>query len=238
MLVKNLKSIIKKTIYKVVPPPVVSASYSQAGEDAVLRFLFAERRMDRISYLDVGTNLPDLGNNTYLFYLAGGRGVCVEADKTLIPKIAKTRPGDTVLNFGVSTGEASEAEFYIFDLNGISTFDKAEAEKRVASGKHRITEITRVKLVNINSILHDYFSKYPDLLSLDIEGIDLPVLQTLDFEKYPIPVVCVETCEYSENHIHPKDTAVATFMFSRDYEIYADTCINTIFVQKAWFHTK
>jgi FkbM family methyltransferase len=230
-----LKGLVKKGIYALVPPPRVPASYSQAGEDAVLRFLFAEKKHERISYLDVGTNAADTGNNTYLFYCSGSNGVCVEADKTLVPHIAQVRPRDTILNVGVSPDEGGEAEFYVFDHKGINTFDKSEANKRAASGHFRLVEVAKVRLVNINSILREQFVRCPDLLSLDIEGLDLPVLKSLDFEKYPIPVICAETCAYSENHIRPKDTAIADFLRSKGYEIYADTHINTIFVRSAWF---
>jgi FkbM family methyltransferase len=231
-----LKHLIRRATYAVIPPPQVPASYSQAGEDAVLRFLFGDKGLRHISYLDVGTNIPDFTNNTYLFYLSGSSGVCVEADRTLIPHIQKVRPRDTVLNVGVSTDEATNGDFYIFDIKGISTFDKAEAEQRAASGHFKLREIVKVKLMDINSILHENFARRPDLLSIDIEGLDLAVLKTLDFERYRIPVVCVETCRYSENHVRPKDPAIGEFLGTKGYEVYADTYINTIFVDKAWFY--
>jgi FkbM family methyltransferase len=235
-MLTTLKRIIKKVVYSIVPPPYVPVSYSQAGEDAVLRFLFTDKDMQRISYLDIGTNVPDSGNNTYLFSRNGSRGVCVEADRTLVPKIAKLRPGDKILNMGVSTAGDDAADFYIFDASGMNTFDKDEASKRAASGKYTLTDTVKVELVDINSLVRTNFERYPDLLSIDIEGLDLDVLKTLDFESFPIPVVCVETCLYSENHVRPKNAAIATFMRSKGYEVYADTYINTIFVRKAWFY--
>ena len=118
----------------------------------------------------------------------------------------------------------------------MNTFNKKEAEQRVASGKFKIINTVKVPLTNINSIIKENFSSFPDLLSIDIEGLDLDVLKTLDYRKYPIPVICVETCTYSENHIHPKDKSIAEFMESKGYEVYADTYINTIFVNKEWFY--
>ena len=231
-----LKRAIKTIVYSIVPPPYVPASYSQAGEAAVLRFLFADKQMQKIAYLDLGTNAPDFGNNTYLFYRSGSRGVCVEADKTLIPTIEKIRPGDKILNVGISTTGQSVADFYIFDVKGISTFDRAEADKRAASGKYKLTETVKVNLVDINTMIRTNFDRYPDLLSIDIEGLDLAVLRSLDFETYPIPVVCAETCSYSENHVRPKNVGIAELMRSKGYEVYADTYINTIFVRRTWFY--
>jgi FkbM family methyltransferase len=232
----TIKRMIRNAVYRVVPPPYVPPSYSQAGEDAVLRFLFADRRMRSISYLDIGTNAPDFGNNTYLFYRSGSRGVCVEADRTLIPAIEQVRPEDKILNVGVSADGRDTAVLYVFDVNGMNTFDKDEADRRAASGKYKVTDRITVKLVEINSLIRENFATWPDLLSIDIEGLDLAVLKSLDFDKYPIPVVCVETCRYSENHIRPKEPAITTLMTSKGYEVYADTYINTIFVRTAWFH--
>jgi len=211
-------------------------SFSQAGEDAVLYFLFKDKKINKITYLDIGTNIPDTDNNTYLFYFHGSRGVCVEADRTLIPAIKKLRSEDKVLNVGVSISELQEGDFYIFNSKVLNTFDKEEAQKRVASGKYRITEVYKVPLLNINCIIKDNFIKFPDLLSIDIEGLDLDVLKTLDYEQFPIPVICVETCKYSETHIRPKDHFIAEFLSTMGYEIYADTYINTIFINKKWFY--
>lgn len=235
-MMSRIKQAIKKIVYSIIPPPYIPPSYSQAGEDAILRFLFADKKMQKISYLEIGTNIPDIGNNTYLFYKKGSRGVCVEADKMLIPRIEKMRPGDKILNTGVAVGTDKEAEFYIFDCLGISTFDKEEAERRVAYGTYKIIETITVPLININTLIEKNFDNYPDLLSIDIEGLDFQVLKSLNYEKYPLPVVCVETCTYSENHIRPKDHSIAEFMISKGYEIYADTYINTIFVNKNWFY--
>lgn len=232
-------SLIRRAFSKVIRPmlsPVSLRSYSQAGEDAIIRFLFNDKNITNISYLDIGTNIPDITNNTYLFYLSGSSGVCIEADKSLIAQIKKVRPRDKVLNIGVAAYNQTEADFYIFNY-GMNTFDKIEAELRSKSGKYKILETVRVKLIDINTIISENFEKRPDFLSLDIEGLDLSVIKALDFNLYPIPVICVETCMYSETHIRPKDLSIIEFMSTKGYEVYADTYINTIFVNKSWFYS-
>ena len=233
-----IKRILRKIVNTVFGKPIlIFNSYSQAGEDAVLSFLFADKKKEYISYLDIGTNTPDSGNNTYLLYTKGSRGVCVEADKTLIPIIQKVRPKDKIIHAGVAVSDLKEADFYIFDEKGLNTFDKNEADKRATFDTFKIKEVVKVPLVSINQIIKENFITYPDFLSLDIEGLDLDVLKSLDFEKYPIPVICAETCMYSENHIRPKDSSIEAFILSKGYEVYADTYINTIFVNKNWFYT-
>lgn len=231
--------ILRKCKRSIFPKPIIKKefnTYSQAGEDAVLSFLFADKKIGSISYLDIGTNMPDEFNNTYLFYKRGNRGVCVEADSSLIPHIQKIRPGDKIIHAGVAVSDLSEADFYKFNISGWNTFNKEEAKKREASGAFKVTKVVKVPLMHINQILKDNFAIYPDLLSLDIEGLDLDVLKSLDFDQFPIPVICVETCIFSENHIRPKDFSIVEFINSQGYEVYADTYINTIFVNKNWFY--
>jgi glycosyltransferase involved in cell wall biosynthesis len=249
----NIKKLIKKGIkcmlpYGVVkllkavhaPPPLEknNVTYSQVGEDAIISFLLALYGKKQIKYLDIGTNDPVKFNNTYKFYLAGSYGVCVEANVAFIPSIKKMRPKDTIINVGVSTSGNCMADFYMFDsdASGLNTLDKENAEWIDSQGVHKIERVTKIPLITINDLIKNNFSTYPDFLSIDIEGLDLAVLKTLDFTAYPIPIVCVETCGYSANHIHQKDRMVIDFMLTKNYEIYADTRINTIFVNKDWFY--
>ncbi len=231
----KIKRAISKLAYKIFPLPS-STSFSQAGEDAIVDFLFFDYGITHPTYLDVGTNFPDKYNNTFRFYQRGCTGVCVEADSTLIPAIKKKRSRDKVIHAGVSVTEMTQADFYIFNHKGINTFSKTEAEQRAKSPENKILKIAKVDLVSINQIIADHFDTHPHFLSLDIEGLDLQVLQSLNFNKYPIPVLCVETCTFSNNHIRPKDASVANYLGTVGYEVYADTYINTIFVNKNWFY--
>jgi FkbM family methyltransferase len=213
----------------------VSNTYSQAGEDTIVLSLFKSVGLEKPTYLDIGVYYPDQCSNTHLFYKYGSRGVCVEADKSLIPLIKELRPEDMILNVGIGIDEIREADFYVFNDKGLSTFDKKEAEFRESLGTVKILEINKVPLRNINSVIREYFNSYPDFLSLDIEGLDLEVLKTLDFKAYPIPAIFVETCTYSESHLKPKNAAIFNFMMSVGYFVYADTYINTLFVNERWF---
>jgi FkbM family methyltransferase len=232
---------IKKTILKIAHPIIphlyCRKSYSQAGEDVVIDYLLQSTYINKPTYLDVGSNHPVLGNNTYFFYKKGGKGVLVEPDETIIPLIRKIRPRDKFLNIGVGLSNQKESDFYIFEISGLSTFSKEEAVYRGTQGNYKIIKVSKVQLKLINEIIAENFDSFPDFLSIDIEGLDLAVLKTLDFIKYPIPIICAETCTYSENHIKPKDNTIVDFMISKGYFVYADTYVNTIFVNSKWFNS-
>jgi FkbM family methyltransferase len=237
-MLNYLKSQIRRIVFRIFKPPVVyiKDTFSQAGEDRIIKFLFDDKKVQCPSYLDIGTNEPDTINNTYLFYLTGSIGVCIEADVTLIKKIKEVRPKDKILNIGVGSKEEKEMDFYIFDHSPLNTFDRSEALSRQNHGTYKIVNVAKVNIESINKIIRDNFEMYPDFLSIDIEGLDLETLKTVNFNDYPIPVICVETCGYSENHIRPKNDQIIQFMLSKDYFVYGDTYINTIFVNRIWFY--
>jgi FkbM family methyltransferase len=214
----------------------IPRSYSQAGEDAIIRFLIETIQLKNFTYLDIGTNQPNYCNNTYLFYLEGKKGVCIEPDPYMFRHIQRIRPDDTCLNVAIGLDNVEEIDFYLFDEPSLSTLSKEEASIRESYGNHKIKEVLKIPLVKLHTIFEKYFNnKAPHFVSLDAEGVDLAILQSLDFEKYRPFIFCVETCQYSENHIKPKVNDVIDFMLSKNYFIYADTYINTIFVAKEQF---
>lgn len=213
----------------------VHRHYTPTGEDVILRHLFDSVGIARPDYLDIGANDPVNGNNTYVFYRDGSSGVCVEAHPELAREIATIRRRDVCLNAAVGVGEAGHVDIYIFDVAGLSTIDPEEAAQREALGTYRVVRTVSVPLRTINDVIAAHFATYPALLSLDIEGMDYAVLRSLDDERFPIPVICVETVVYGESHIREKDRAIGELLESRGYFLYADTFINSIFVRDAWY---
>ncbi len=242
MIVKKIKQLGKealsifgeKNFYKEY------LSFAQAGEDKVVEFLFLSMGKQGISYLEIGTNHPVHFNNTYLFYHKGSRGVCVEPNPTLIPAIKKFRPEDVCLNVGV-TGEKSEGlTFYIFDdadeAKGLSTFSKREVDHIESTTSIRVATTQKIAVITINEILNNHFSsKAPDFISIDVEGLDLEILQSIDFNTCRPIAICVETVNFTMNHKKLKQTDIIDFMRSNNYFVYADTGINSIFVDNAHF---
>jgi FkbM family methyltransferase len=212
-----------------------SVSFSQSGEDLIIRFIFNALRITEPTYLDIGAYHPIHFSNTYLFYKNGSCGVCVEPDPQLIAAFRRRRPWDICINIGIGVGQKTTADFYILSSKTLNTFSKSEAEKYAGYGQ-LIEKVIPIPLATINEILNNYFSeKAPNFISLDIEGLDLEVIKTLDFSKYRPEVFCIETLTYTEDKTEEKVSQIVDYMKSKDYFVYADTYINTIFVDRtAW----
>jgi FkbM family methyltransferase len=215
--------------------PINYRSYSQAGEDRILYHLFNTMGVTHPSYLDIGANLPIEGSNTYFFYETGSNGVCIEADPSLFENLSRIRKNDKCLNIGITYDDRKEADFYVFPIPALNTLSKEEADFREKNGSFKVQKVIKIPLKTINEIIEENFDKAPDLISIDVEGIDLEVLKSLDFNKYRPLVICAETITYSENRTERKITEILDFITSKGYFIYADTHINTIFVDEERF---
>ena len=211
----------------------IERSYAQSGEDKILRHLFNSRNKDTITYLDVGTNHPVMSNNTYLFYRTGSSGVCIEPNPLFASMIRKQRPRDICLNVGLGEEEASETDFFVMSAHTLSTFAKHEAEDLARNGKYEIEKVIKIGLVNINSVIGKYFSQSPDLVSLDVEGWNEEVVRSFDFTMSRPFCFCVETLTFADDGTGKKIEEIFEIFGDNGYEVYADTHINTIFIDKS-----
>ncbi len=219
--------------------PHMRRSYSQSGEDIIISDLFHRLQISNPAYLDIGANAPISLSNTYRFYTRGSRGVCVEPNPELYKKLKNKRPGDVCLNAGISFDDKREADFYLFPekYNGLNTFSKEEADfwehtGNDLIGKHRVERVIRMPLIDINEVIGKYFSLHPNFISIDVEGLDLEIAKTIDFDKYKPEVFCLETLGFIAGNKEIKKKEIVDFFIDKGYFIYADTYINTIFCRK------
>lgn len=206
-------------------------SYAQQGEDLVLWHMVAEvLKRNPASYLDVGAHHPVVSNNTYLFYERGYRGVLVEPNPALHDALAAERPQDTLLRAGIGTGGETEADYYIISGDGqLNTFSKQAADEVGArtAGRNTVERVVRVPLLDINSVIHRHFGRAPNLLSIDTEGFELPILKSLDFARFRPEVVCVDVLEFGTGRVR---NAVIELMLEKDYSIRGATFVNAVFI--------
>ena len=213
------------------PPPNARLSFSQQGEDLVLYSLLHEyMRLERPTYLDLGAGDPVLSNNTYLLYCTGSRGVLVEPNPVFDDLLAATRPGDIVVRAGVGVTDAAAADYYVIrGQPALNTFSLGQVEMHRRGAGHDVVEkVLKMPLIGINRIIREHMGRPPDLLSIDIEGMDLAVLRTLDYQHLRPGVIIVETIQGTG-----VNTDIVGLLTGKGYVIRGGSFINTIFVDPA-----
>lgn len=230
---KTIKKIININSW-IASLPYKKSSFSQCGEDILIGHIFLLRNIKKPSYLDIGANHPFFLNNTFLFYRRGSKGINVEANSLLIKSFNRHRPNDINLDVGIGHGNGT-LDFFIFTDNTLSTFSKEEAEHLKGSG-HTISKIEKVRIRSLNQIITDTCGGvFPDLLTIDVEGQDFEILKSTDFSKSKPKVICAETSEFSNTGAGAKRTDYIQYILGLGYSLYADTYLNSIFVENGFW---
>lgn len=164
--------------------------YSQFGEDAILRELL--RKKSAGIFVDVGCFHPTKFSNTYWLYKRGWRGINIDMEPQKIALFNLVRPHDVNIVAAVSN---TPMEMVIqknkdYDLGASLVSDQSQEGERITT--RLLTEI----------IDETIFKDRPvDLLTVDAEGMDLEVLQSLDFARYKPALVIVEQIDASVEEI-------------------------------------
>ena len=165
-------------------------SYSQCGEDLILKTLFGKNKRQGV-YADIGCNNPIQKSNTFKLYLKGWSGICADGNATLIKSFSKIRKRDICLNEIVSD-DCREMIFYQDDINHeLSSVDTLQGNELKATYKS-LKEI-RTQSTTLAAIFDRHLGgRKIDLLCVDVEHHDLEVLKGNDFDRYRPEIICVE----------------------------------------------
>ncbi|MGF7038464.1 FkbM family methyltransferase [Mucilaginibacter lappiensis] len=207
-------------------------SYSQSGEDLIIRFIFDQLQIKNPTYIDIGAHHPFYLSNTALFYESGSRGINIEPDPLLFTLFLKYRKKDINLNIGIGERQG-EADFYIISTPTLNTFSKKEAENYNNEGDYSITQVIKTPVNSVENIISENNNGlFPQLLNLDAEGIDELIVRSIDYtQNFPL-VMCIETISFSTSGNGIQNTSLIDFVISKGYIHYANTYINSIFVRK------
>ena len=205
-------------------------SYSQCGEDAIVDYIFKLREVARPSYIDIGAFHPFYLSNTALFHLRGSRGVNIEPNPAQFVMFEKERAADINLNVGIGA-RCELLPFYCMEDPTLSSFSKEEVNNLLLHGK-KLEDTVELPLLTLSGIVNQHCDgMFPDFLTLDAEGMEIEVLSTVDFASSAPKVICVETAEYSPTGAGSKRRELMSFIEDRGYTLYADTNLNSIYVE-------
>lgn len=200
-------------------------SYAQEGEDLILRRIFAGQKNG--FYIDVGAHHPKRFSNTYIFYCMGWKGINIDARPGSMTLFRQQRARDINLEIGISEVEGAR-NYYQFEESALNGFSTDLSTSRMKSGVSMLVSETMIQTLPLKQILSKYIQELRpiDFLTIDVEGMDLEVLRSNDWDKFRPKVVLVEVLANSLDAIaaHP----VNGFMNAQGYRLYSKA-VNTAF---------
>ena len=205
--------------------------YSQNGEDIILKSLFKNK--PRGFYVDVGAHHPERYSNTFLLYKKGWCGINIDANPDAIKLLNKARPIDINIEAGI--GESKDTlTYHMFQDSAVNTFSEAEAKKWRLSSWNKYLGNKIIKLSSINTILENNLPLETniDLLTIDVEGLDLAVIQDLDWRKYNPSVVIVEDTNFDFEKM--TDSKAYSLLRINGYKLYSVVKFSLIFIKESY----
>ncbi len=208
-------------------------------------------------YVDVGAYHPKLFSNTYLFYKKGWRGICVEPNPEMKGLFHLARPRDLFLNMGVGEEKSQKVknsknqnnvftgssiakagvggnfmEYFQFEDGAANTFSASQAKKNQEEARRKLVRTTKIPVRSLKWILDKNLPRGQkiDLMSVDVEGMDLEVLRSNDWKKYRPRVIIAEDLGFDLEK--PKGSKVFGFLSSMGYKLVAKTPYSLIFKEK------
>lgn len=206
--------------------PLFRGSYSQLGEDVWLDRYFNHKKNG--FYVDIGAYDPYRFSNTMRFYRRGWRGINIEPNTELWKRFMKYRKKDINLNIGVGLSDA-KMKFYIIDPPTLSTFSRDHARQFEIQG-FRIVHTKHIAIKPLAQILAPYASKRIDFLSVDVEGMEMGVLTSNDWDAYRPEIICIESQEFAaKKGDSKKQTELDRFFTTIGYERIFTNGLNAMY---------
>jgi len=196
--------------------------YSHHKEDVFFLKYFKNKKKGL--FVDVGCHHPTRLNNTYLLYKYGWRGVNIDMSEISIELFNEVRNQDLNIHSAVSC------------KNGvISYYTNKELFLRASliqkKGKEKFKYSKRVKSRKLDQILEKtkYKNSLIDFLSIDAEGADFEVLQSLNFKKYKPKLICIEIWKNSIRNSDIKNHKIYKFLIKKKYKYVKKLADNYFF---------
>jgi FkbM family methyltransferase len=163
-----------------------------------------------------------------LFHRAGWRGINIDADPEAIRRFAAARPGDINLCVGISDAPGT-LTFHIFNEPALNTFDERLAREREQLPGYRLLRREPVPVERLDAVLARVLpaGQAIDFLSVDVEGYDLQVLSSNDWERFRPRVVLAEAL--GKTLAQAADGEIARHLAGARYELCAKTVSTLVF---------
>ena len=210
-----MKSKLKEFLYK-----RLNVSFSKAGDDIQLYKLI--NNVNPGVYVDVGCWHPVKASNTYFFYHRGWKGICIDPNPELTLMYKQLRPKDIFVNAGISNSK-TPLDYYMLKESSMNTFSHDFLVKHQLDSQ--ILNTFKVPMYSLKEVLDKNLKETDrlDFFDIDVEGFDLEVLKTNDWNKYRPKVIVIE----SDSPIKEDITSeIVNYLEAVNYKLIGKSIIN------------
>ena len=170
---------------------------SQLFQDAFASFIVGDL-FDK-TFLEFGaTDGISLSNSYMLENNFGWTGILAEPSPQWHEELKNNRPNTKIITDCIWKCSGEKLDFFVSDFGVSSTlvdFKYSDLSTMPGNTQERIKngKVVKVETISINDVMEKHFNgDAPSYLSIDTEGSEYEILQSLDFEKYRPVVFTIE----------------------------------------------
>jgi len=208
--------------------PGVQFHFGMTAEDIVIAFLVDKYIGKRdITYVDIGCHEARRISNSYFLYLNGAHGIAIDLSPDYANEFQRERPRDLFVCAALSD-RAATTVVHEFTASEVSTIDAAQAEQW--QGRFQAKGSRTVETTTLDDVLARHMpGANPDVLLLDVEGHELPVLRGANLAALrPALIVCeLHQLDLPAASDHP----VVAFLATSGYRLVSYATVNGYFVR-------
>lgn len=195
--------------------------YAEYNTDSYIRENFFPDYNYKGIMVEVGAGPPSYISNSKHFRDSGWRTICVEPN----PKFIKQHRNAGSEVYPYACSDKSGTSQFIINLNNDEWYGEDDDGVSFSALKiryggvpdHNTQSTIEVETIRLDSLLEDLNVEYIDVLSIDVEGWELDVLNGLDKTKYQPKIIVIENLE--NNPSYP------SYMKERGYDlVYSAGC--------------
>jgi FkbM family methyltransferase len=181
----------------------------------------------------VGAHHPQTFSNTYFFYKMGWRGINIDAAPGSMQLFEIERPRDINIEAAIATSR-KRLRFYVFENPLLSSFDEELTRARMRNNRAVIAE-RDIQTRTLEEVLTEYLpmGQKIDFLSVDVEGLDLDVLKSNNWERFRPDYIVIECIDFHIDSAHTYE--MHNFLLAQGYRLYAKTVLSLIYQEKTVF---
>jgi FkbM family methyltransferase len=202
--------------------------FSQAGQDKIIKNHFFQNNKNGF-FIEIGAYDGIIGSNCCHFEkFLNWEGIAIEASKIQYDKLKNNRKCKTV-NKAISN-KIKDVEFVeviegLTQMSGINNENNTAIEI-INNNKNSKTKISKITTTTFEEEIKSNLEI--DYLSIDIEGEELDLLKSIDFNKYTIKVISVE------NNV-PDKFNYNTFFKSKNFSFFDRIGQDEIFFNNRYY---
>tara|TARA_Y100000389_G_scaffold124010_1_gene121364 strand:+ start:764 stop:1576 length:813 start_codon:yes stop_codon:yes gene_type:complete len=208
--------------------------YSQIGEDIIIYNNFINKNEKNGTYVEIGGGDGyNLSNSKFFNKYLGFKGILIEPVPSFFEKLRKNRPNDILINKAIDykIGKSS----FIGDSHtaGINRYLSKPLKERYLSNNREYL----VDTIPMSQIIETTDLDYIDYFSIDVEGAELVILETMDWN-IPVYVISIELNEKineTEEKDRDKNQKCREILLKQGFIFVTKVDINEFWINQNYF---